>query len=85
MEPREERKTEHMKQTPVYVPPKIITHTSEEILEEIGPAPSCSCFLFKAGLGKNLLFQTNRRRNLSTLNTQVFSSCFCSTPLLSAT
>jgi len=29
-------------QKPVYEPPKIITYTSEEILEEIGPAMACS-------------------------------------------
>ncbi|MBC2717231.1 MAG: hypothetical protein HF978_18145 [Desulfobacteraceae bacterium] len=29
---------------PIYEPPKIITYTSEEILEEIGPAHACSPF-----------------------------------------
>ncbi len=27
---------------PEYIPPKIITYTSDEILEEIGPAMACS-------------------------------------------
>ena len=27
---------------PAYIPPKIITYTSDEILEEIGPAMACS-------------------------------------------
>ena len=27
---------------PVYEPPRIITYTSEEILEQIGPAMACS-------------------------------------------
>jgi len=42
MEPREERTKKELKQTPDYVPPKIITYTSEQILEEIGPAQACS-------------------------------------------
>ena len=32
------------KPVPTYEPPKIITYTSEEILEEIGPANACSPF-----------------------------------------
>ena len=32
-----ERKT-----MPEYIPPKIITYSSDEILEEIGPAMACS-------------------------------------------
>lgn len=28
--------------SPVYVPPKIVSYTSEEILEKIGPAQACS-------------------------------------------
>ena len=27
---------------PVYVPPRITTYTSEEILEQVGPALTCS-------------------------------------------
>lgn len=27
---------------PAYVPPQIITYTSEELLEQIGPAMACS-------------------------------------------
>jgi hypothetical protein len=27
---------------PAYVPPRIITYTSEELLEQIGPAMACS-------------------------------------------
>jgi hypothetical protein len=27
---------------PAYVPPKIITYTSEELLEQVGPALTCS-------------------------------------------
>jgi hypothetical protein len=27
---------------PAYVPPRIITYTSEELLERIGPAMACS-------------------------------------------
>ena len=27
---------------PEYVPPKVITYTSEEVLERIGPAQACS-------------------------------------------
>jgi|GEM_PF-2627266 len=27
---------------PAYVPPKITTYTSEEILEQVGPALTCS-------------------------------------------
>jgi|LGVF01.1.fsa_nt_gb hypothetical protein len=27
---------------PEYIPPKIITYTSDEILEQIGPAMACS-------------------------------------------
>ena len=30
------------KPRPEYVPAKIVTYTSEEILEEIGPAQTCS-------------------------------------------
>jgi len=34
---------EQDRQTPLeYTPPKIITYTSEEILEQIGPAHACS-------------------------------------------
>ena len=29
-------------QLPVYVPPKIVTYTSEELLERVGPALTCS-------------------------------------------
>jgi hypothetical protein len=32
------------KPVPTYETPKIITYTSEEILEEIGPANACSPF-----------------------------------------
>ena len=31
-----------LKPRPKYVPAKIVTYTSEEILEEIGPAQTCS-------------------------------------------
>jgi hypothetical protein len=27
---------------PVYVPPKIVSYTSEEILEQVGPALACA-------------------------------------------
>lgn len=27
---------------PEYIPPKIVTYTSEQILEQIGPAQTCS-------------------------------------------
>ena len=27
---------------PAYVPPRIITYTSEELLEQVGPAMACS-------------------------------------------
>jgi len=27
---------------PEYIPPKIVTYTSEQILEQIGPAQACS-------------------------------------------
>ena len=27
---------------PVYVPPKIVTYSSEELLEQVGPALTCS-------------------------------------------
>jgi hypothetical protein len=30
------------KEKPVYVPPEVTTYTSEEILEQIGPAQACS-------------------------------------------
>jgi hypothetical protein len=30
------------KDKPAYVPPTIVTYTSEEILEQIGPAMACS-------------------------------------------
>jgi hypothetical protein len=30
------------REKPKYVPPKIVTYTSEEILEQIGPAMACS-------------------------------------------
>jgi hypothetical protein len=29
-------------QLPAYVPPKIVTYTSEELLEQVGPALTCS-------------------------------------------
>jgi hypothetical protein len=29
-------------QLPAYVPPKIVTYTSEELLEQMGPALTCS-------------------------------------------
>ena len=29
-------------QLPSYVPPKIVTYTSEELLEQVGPALTCS-------------------------------------------
>jgi len=44
----EERRAENSKtedplqQKPTYEPAKIITYTSEQILEEIGPAQTCS-------------------------------------------
>jgi hypothetical protein len=44
MEPGGDLKKKDLKQTPDYVPPKIITYTSEQILEEIGPAQACSPF-----------------------------------------
>jgi hypothetical protein len=34
---------------PAYQPPRIITYTSEEILEQVGPALACSSFT--CGLG----------------------------------
>jgi len=30
------------KAVPEYIPPKIVTYTSQEILEQIGPAQACS-------------------------------------------
>jgi hypothetical protein len=30
------------KERPKYVPPKIVTYTSEEIIEQMGPAMACS-------------------------------------------
>lgn len=29
---------------PEYIPPRIVTYTSEQILEQIGPAQACSPF-----------------------------------------
>jgi hypothetical protein len=29
-------------QLPVYVPPKIVTYTGEELMERVGPALTCS-------------------------------------------
>jgi hypothetical protein len=29
-------------QQPAYVPPRIVTYTSEELLEQVGPALTCS-------------------------------------------
>jgi len=34
--------TERQSPRPVYVPPTVTTFTSEEILEQIGPAQACS-------------------------------------------
>jgi hypothetical protein len=30
------------KERPKYIPPKIVTYTSEEIIEQMGPAMACS-------------------------------------------
>jgi hypothetical protein len=38
----DERANETAEQIPGYAPPKIVTYTSEQILEEIGPAQACS-------------------------------------------
>lgn len=40
-ETRNIRKTEK-DPVPEYIPPKIVTYTSDEILEQIGPAMACS-------------------------------------------
>jgi len=40
--PTEEHAEETAEQIPGYVPPTIVTYTSEQILEEIGPAQACS-------------------------------------------
>lgn len=40
----QELKDQDQKNFPEYTPPKIITYTSEEILEQIGPAHACSPF-----------------------------------------
>jgi hypothetical protein len=37
-----QRPTEKSTPKPIYEPAKIITYTSEQILEEIGPAQTCS-------------------------------------------
>lgn len=34
--------TDELSSLPVYVPPKIVTYTSDEILEKIGPAQACT-------------------------------------------
>jgi hypothetical protein len=44
---RQQKKEKGTKETernkmPEYIPPKIITYSSDEILEEIGPAMACS-------------------------------------------
>lgn len=38
------KKNQEHKELPRYVPPKIVTYTNEEILEQIGPAQACSPF-----------------------------------------
>ena len=38
---KNEGKESKQKKAPKYEPPKIITYTSKEILEEIGPAQAC--------------------------------------------
>ena len=35
-------RTESEGAKPVYVPPRIVTYTSEELLEQIGPAMACT-------------------------------------------
>jgi hypothetical protein len=43
MNDKEEKRTDKdERDTPAYVPPRIITYTSEELLEQIGPAMACS-------------------------------------------
>jgi hypothetical protein len=44
MKDREPWESSEQQQTqkPEYTPPKIVTYTSEEILEQIGPAQACS-------------------------------------------
>jgi len=44
MNDREPRESSEQLQAekPEYAPPRIITYTSEEILEQIGPAQACS-------------------------------------------
>lgn len=37
-----EKSEEQQNPKPEYVPPQIVTYTSEEILEQIGPAQACS-------------------------------------------
>jgi len=39
---RKEGSEEQGNRRPDYTPPKIVTYTSEEILEQIGPAQACS-------------------------------------------
>ena len=38
----QEKKDQDQENLPEYTSPKIITYTSEEILEQIGPAHACS-------------------------------------------
>ncbi|MEE9911672.1 MAG: hypothetical protein K4571_08095 [Deltaproteobacteria bacterium] len=40
--PIEEKTNLKNDEKPAYVPPQIITYTSEELLEQIGPAMACS-------------------------------------------
>ncbi len=37
-----EKREKEEKRTPEYLPPEVTTYTSEEILEQIGPAQACS-------------------------------------------
>ena len=44
---KQQKKGENTKENgkntmPAYIPPKIITYTSDEILEQIGPAMACT-------------------------------------------
>lgn len=41
-QPQQETPTGAAAAKPAYVPPRITTYTSEEILEQVGPALTCS-------------------------------------------
>jgi hypothetical protein len=39
---KKDKKRDEVKENPDYTPPKITSYTSEEIIEEIGPAQACT-------------------------------------------